>query len=228
MTNGQASQSGNTTFWVGIASSILTIALTVFNAYTKAQVDAADLRLKERTQEFESKLKERAAVLEESKERTGRYTFVHTLFNDIADKDQTKKELTINLIRLSLTDEEAARLFSGFTKSSNEQLQNAGNAGISIINKEKSSLQIASDKEREGFLNLINGNYGNAISAFEASENAYPTYHQVFELSKLIRSRQQDLNDPAKRKTVFQLIVSNYSYGSPPDLLEQIKAIASR
>lgn len=225
MSNGQA-PAGRVTVWIGIASSILTIALTVVNTYTKARIDAADFALKEKTQEFEAKFKERAAVIEESKERTSRYTFVHQLFPDLADKDETKKELTVNLVRLTLTDDEASRLFSGFTKSSNQQLQNAGNAGITIINAEKNSLQLAADKEREGFQNLISEKYDNALSAFQASESAYPTYHQVYELSRLIKSRRQDLNDPSKRKEIFQLIVDNYSYGAPPDLLSQIRDIA--
>jgi hypothetical protein len=76
-------------------------------------------------------------------------------------------------VRLTLTDDEASRLFSGFSKSSNQQLQDAGNTGITIINEEKSSLQIASDKEREGFQSLINGSFDNALNAFQASESAY-------------------------------------------------------
>ncbi len=227
MSDNQNISANRITVWVGIVTSVITVVLTIWNSYTKGQIDATEENFKIRQLAFEEKLKERAASLEESKERTIRFTFIHDLFPDLMEKDETKKELTINLIRLSLTDEEAARLFTGLFNSANTQLQSAGTTGFDIINKEKSALQIASEKEREGFQNLISSKYDNAISSFEASEKAYPTYHNVYELSKLIKSRKQDLNDSNKRKQVFQQIVSNYSYGIPADLLAQIKEIST-
>jgi hypothetical protein len=78
MSNSQPA-AGRVTVWVGIASSILTIALTLFNASTKGQSDAADLLLKQKRQKFEAKFQERATVVEEFKERTFRYLCPHSL-----------------------------------------------------------------------------------------------------------------------------------------------------
>lgn len=219
---------GRITTLVAIGSSILTIVLTMYNTYTKAQIDAADSYVKQRQLELDAKLKERSANLEESKERTGRYTFVHTLFPDLLDKETSKKELTINLIRLALTEEEGTKLFTGFSKSSNEQLQSAGNTAITIIQKEKTSSQTALEKEREGFQNLIDGKLDQSILAFEAAESAYPSYHQVYELARLIKSRKQALSDPATKKAVLTEIITSYSYGAPSDLLAQLRAMASQ
>jgi len=96
------------------------------------------------------------------------------------------------------------------------------------IQKYTSKLQIASQKEREGFENLIAGKYDDAIKSFQASEDAYNSYHQVYELARLLRSRRQDMNDENKRKETFQIIVDKYSYGAPSDLLNQLRTIAKQ
>jgi len=96
------------------------------------------------------------------------------------------------------------------------------------IQKYTNKLQIASQKEREGFENLIAGKYDDAIKSFQASEDAYNSYHQVYELARLLRSRRQDMNDENKRKETFQIIVDKYSYGAPLDLLNQLRTIAKQ
>lgn len=86
----------------------------------------------------------------------------------------------------------------------------------------------ARDEEREGFQNLIDGNYDNAIAAFQASEDIYNSYHNVYELARLIRANKSQMNDPVKKKEIFQTIVREYSWGAPPELLAQIKTIANQ
>lgn len=214
---------GRGTMLVGVISSILTIVLTLFNTYTKAKIDDADQNLKQKTTEFEMKLKERSADLEQSKDKISRYTFVHTLFPDLSG-DPQKQERTINLIRLSLTDDEAAKLFAGLSNSEDKSVRAAGSAAITIINREKNSLQDAREKEREGFQALVDGKYGDAASAFEASERAYPSYHWVYELGRLLRSRKESWDDSSKMKSVLQQIVTDYAYGAPADQLEQLRS----
>jgi hypothetical protein len=65
---------------------------------------------------------------------------------------------------------------------------------------------------------LIGGNYDEAISAFKASENAYPTFHQVFELSKFLASHMKELSDVEKRRGLLKTILDRYSYGMPEDV----------
>jgi hypothetical protein len=72
------------------------------------------------------------------------------------------------------------------------------------------------------------GKYDDAIKAFQAAEDAYHSYHQVYELARLLRAKGPDLNDDNKRKEVFQLIIDKYSYGAPPDLLNQLKVMATQ
>lgn len=218
---------GKATVFIGIASSLVTIVLTIFNTYTKARIDANDEQLKDKQVELDLKIKQQSAQLEQSRDRTARYTFVHSLFPELSG-DPKKQELTVNLIRLSLTDDEATKLFSGFSSSADKTVQKAGSTGIAIITNEKSKLQDAAEREREGFQALVEGKYEQAAAAFEASEQAYPTYHVVYELARLLRSHKADWNNPSAMKPVLQQIVSKYSYGAPPDLLDQLRAKAKR
>lgn len=91
----------------------------------------------------------------------------------------------------------------------------------------KNKSQQASQYEREGFESLIKGDYEGAINSFQAAENAYHSYHQVYELARLIRQRKAELSDPDKRKDFLQLIVNRNSYGAPQDLMERLRAIAA-
>lgn len=92
----------------------------------------------------------------------------------------------------------------------------------------RNDLKTAQIKEREGFQSLISGNYDVAIKAFQASEDAYNTYHQVYELAKFIREHKNQFSDPAKKKELFQEIVKEFPYGAPPDLWKEVKAIAAQ
>jgi hypothetical protein len=95
-----------------------------------------------------------------------------------------------------------------------------------VIQRYTNRLQLASQKEREGFQNLLAGNFDDAIKSFQASEDATNSYHQVYELARLLRSRKDAMNDENQRKEIFQLIVDKYSYGAPSDLLNQLREMA--
>lgn len=88
--------------------------------------------------------------------------------------------------------------------------------------------QFAKVKEREGFENLIAGDYDASINAFQSSENAWNGFHNTYDIARLLRKNKTHMNEPDIKKEVFGIIVSQYSYGAPTDLLEQIKTIASQ
>jgi DNA repair exonuclease SbcCD ATPase subunit len=104
-------------------------------------------------------------------------------------------------------------------KETSQQLQAAASTPLPSTSKK----EVASKKEREGFEKLVAGDYDDATAAFQASEAAYPGYHMAYEIARLLRARKADLDDPAKRKDVFQIIINKYSYGGPPDLLKKLK-----
>jgi hypothetical protein len=109
----------------------------------------------------------------------------------------------------------------------NKQLKSTPDKVLPKI-EPSNKLQIAKEKETEGFKNLINGNYDGAISSFQASEDTYNTYHNVYDIARLLRKNKSQLDDPTKKKEVFQTIVKKYPYGAPPDLLRQVEIIANQ
>jgi hypothetical protein len=85
----------------------------------------------------------------------------------------------------------------------------------------------AAQQERDGFERLIKGDYEGAAAAFDAAEQAYHSYHSAYEISRLLRARAAELNDPARRKEVLQEIVNRHSYGAPPDLIQRLREVAN-
>ncbi|MFD1143458.1 hypothetical protein ACFQ4C_20195 [Larkinella insperata] len=69
---GNGESESKATALIGIIGSVVTILLTIWNTYTKSVIDAQEKGL----QELEIRLKERAAGLEESRERVERYRWV--------------------------------------------------------------------------------------------------------------------------------------------------------
>jgi hypothetical protein len=127
------------TMLAGVIGSVVTIALTVSNARTKAQIDAREEELKA----LEIQLKERSTGIEESKERVDRYKWVLGLFPDLNDTDEKKRNFTVSLIRLALTRSEAEQLFASFQTSSDKQLQSVGQSGITAIQNEPIALLVS-------------------------------------------------------------------------------------
>ena len=83
-----------------------------------------------------------------------------------------------------------------------------------------SKSSIAEAKEREGFQNLLTGNYDGAISAFQAAEKAYPSYHSVYEVGRILQRRRTDLDDPVKRNEILSDIARTHMV--PADLRQKL------
>jgi hypothetical protein len=91
-------------------------------------------------------------------------------------------------------------------------------------NRAVSKVETAARNEREGFESLLRGDYDAAIQSFQAAEDAYPSYHQVYELARLLRQKKSTLADAEAQRRFFSLIAKDYSYGAPPDVLQRLKA----
>lgn len=123
---------------IGIVGSIITILLTVWNTYTKSVIDEHQKKLNE----LEIELKNRAAGLDESRERVDRYKWVLSLFPNLEEADERKRTFTISLMRLALTQKEAEQLFTGLQTSPDTTLQSVGQSGITAIQNEPIALLI--------------------------------------------------------------------------------------
>jgi hypothetical protein len=135
---GKKSLGEQITLWVGVVGSLVTISLTIWNAHTKSQIDAREEELRA----LEIKLKERTTGIEESKEKVDRYKWVLSLFPDLNETDEKKKNFTISLIRLALTRDEAEQLFASLQTSPNKELQSIGQSGSASVQIEPIALLV--------------------------------------------------------------------------------------
>jgi hypothetical protein len=107
---------------------------------------------------------------------------------------------------------------------------------------EKNNLEIARSNEKKGFqalldanINLTHGNLPQARENFsQARENfsrayqAFPTYHNVDEINKLLIATEKKFNQQSEAERTQQLsrifgqILTNYSWGMPPDIRQKM------
>jgi hypothetical protein len=166
----------------------------------------------------------------------------------LEDKNTIAKiQLENNQTRIASMQKEITQFQSSIATLSPSQIQNAiGNikeslVRISDVNKTTTQdfspsntssaqtftkdLQTARQKEREGFQNLIAGDYTNSAANFQAAENAYNGYHWVYELARLIRVNKTELySNPHKRAEIIKLVLDKYSAGAPKDLLDKLRS----
>ena len=87
----------------------------------------------------------------------------------------------------------------------------------------RSGSSLAAKREREGFSALLEGDVERSIIAFETAERAFPGFHQVYEISRLLRQHRDDFDDSTVRRDVLSTIVGSLSWKAPDDLLEEIR-----
>ncbi|OPX95052.1 MAG: hypothetical protein A4E58_02338 [Syntrophorhabdus sp. PtaB.Bin006] len=213
---------GKLGIWIGIVSSIVTIGLTIYNAVLNTRIQETDSKLRA----METEIKMKAQELEERKERTARYEFVNKLLPDILKNDKTQVVLTTNLISLALTEEEARKLFDGFQLSQDKNIQEVGKIGSENLDKQRQRLRSASSHEAAAFEALIAGDYQKALSEFEAAESVYPTFHQAYEISRLLRQNLNTMGESKNKKDVLKKIIAQYSYGAPSQYLQKLDELS--
>lgn len=147
----QKSLSEKLTFWVGIIGSLVTIILTGFNAYTKQQIDGVELRIKE---------------------RSTAYKWVFTLVSSLDDKDNTKRTIAANTIRLALTKPEQEQFFAGLQASSDKRSQDLGQSGLAAIQNQGVAILVLSlnapeTESRKKAAAVLQKNYTSSPTAIE-------------------------------------------------------------
>ncbi len=126
---------------VGIAGSLITVALTAWNAQTKQQIDQREADLKMQTAALDAELRRRSTSVEESKERVERYKWVYGLVPELSAADGSKRNAALAMVRLALSKEEAEGLLAGLQQSPDEQVRKAAAQGVvTIANIENAEL----------------------------------------------------------------------------------------
>jgi hypothetical protein len=148
---------------------LLTVAMTGFNGYTSYRIG-----------DTKAEIEQQAQDLEAARARMERYGFVQKMFSDLVSTDSTKRTLTINLITLALSPEEAERLFAGFRNSTIAEVRAVGQAGAATLAQDQvapivAQLNAGSAQTRVDASKLLRAKY--AASA-EAISNVLNLYHE--------------------------------------------------
>ncbi len=88
------------------------------------------------------------------------------------------------------------------------------------------AVEAAKRLEMAGFEFLADRQVDRAIDAFARAEEAYPGYHNVYEIRKLLargRAALKDPKDDAAWREVNRAILENYSWGMPPGIKARLR-----
>lgn len=110
-------------------------------------------------------------------------------------------------------------------------INQAGKYALANIDMKSSSYKqsavknepLARQRWKDGFAALVNNNIEDAVTAFTESENAYNGYHHAYELSRYLRSKENNATDPATRKDIIRKVLSDYSGFAPKESIEALK-----
>ena len=185
---------------------------------TERQVDIFGLRIGERVEQIESQtmaeIEDIRLLLETQRQATGDAAPNAQLSEDIETKlSSLERNLSREISQVQTTQQPPVAAPAG-------QRQNLAPApGDSRADR-------AAAAERRGFEALIDRDAGAAVAAFEAARGIWPEYHNVAELARALRNRRVDLADPASPAwtQLYRDILTQYSWGLPPDLRAAIRA----
>ncbi|WP_282610383.1 hypothetical protein [Pelagibius sp. Alg239-R121] len=90
-------------------------------------------------------------------------------------------------------------------------------------------VQKVSGMERRGFEALLERDVGGALQAFGEAFEAWPDYHNVSEIQKLLKKHKSDLSDPGSPawEMVYRIILADLSWGLPSDLRPEFRKLAA-
>ncbi|MGY0615302.1 hypothetical protein [Vibrio sp. FJH11] len=206
------------TVWIGVCSSIITIILSIINLKLNAEMQEVDTYIKK----VEADLKQKTYELEKSKENTSRYEFINKLMPDLLVEDEKHVVLTTNLIALVLDQSETEQLFRGLESSTEENVSSAGKIGIATITTVQ-KYQAAIEYEARAFNALVNGDFANAIKYLDLAEEEYPSFHQVYEIKKLLQKNIANMHDENTKAAVLKKIAYEFSWKAPQPQLDQLR-----
>lgn len=119
---GHRTLTGRIGSWVGVVSALITVGLTVVNAYWSNQI-----------KDRQADLEEQRIELEQGRERLERFSFVESLLEDLVSDVEPARSLKINLVNLALTTSEAENLWQGLQVSEDETVSSIGTSGAQIL-----------------------------------------------------------------------------------------------
>lgn len=138
--NLKRSSGGRVSAWIAAISTIVTLGLTAFNAVTSHNIDKQKMvfeKEKTRLKAIETNIAELEVkskiALEQARENFTRYEFVHKMLPNVLSKDSKERLFSENLILLTLSEDEAEKLFEGLKGSGEKKAKEAGTSGLNAL-----------------------------------------------------------------------------------------------
>jgi len=143
---------------------------------------------------------------------------------EIAQLREEKMKLNEEIASLTVPEEKQIKTEQIEKVQTNLLMKQQQLASIrSDSNSQRRDFAAASELERQGFEQLLERDFDSARRAFEAAERAYPSFHQVHEIARLLKREQSRLRSPGDQKRVLTQIVSDYSWKAPAELIAAIE-----
>jgi len=100
------------------------------------------------------------------------------------------------------------------------KIENTGLTSPIITKNKVNNYQLALKNELEGFLALLEKNIEEAITAFSRSENAYNSFHQVYEIERYLKEQNKSnkIKDDNFWKSIYKDLLENYSWKMPESI----------
>ena len=117
-------------------------------------------------------------------------------------------------------------------KVNNSQVKSKNDIVNDIVNENKLKIQLGSNKEElveklenQAFSHLFENNINQALEKFKECYTAYPKYHNVDEILKLLQKEKKSLSDKNSNKwiEVYKIILEKYKWGLSSDIVETLK-----
>lgn len=115
-----------------------------------------------------------------------------------------------------------------------EQIQQTAPAAMPTqqaapIIAQETRVQKVSAMERRGFSALLDRDVGAALEAFGDAVEAWPDYHNVSEIHKLLSKSEDELSDAQSPqwKEVYRIVLADFSWGMPSDLRPEFRTLAA-
>ncbi len=189
---------------------------------SERQVDIFGLRIGEKVEQIETQAMaeiEDIRLLLEAQKQVSETT-------DVPDPQLTADiDTKLNSLERNLSREISQ------VQSAQQTVQAAAPAQRSAtLDAASSRSSLAAAAERRGFEALIARDFAAALRAFDEARGIWPEYHNVAELGRALRNRQDELQDPASTawQQLYREILTRYSWGLPEDLRSAIRAEATK
>lgn len=214
---------------LGVISTLFTIVVAIFGFNIDNRLKETELQLttaQTKLVQVDAKTKEISSGVEVSRDRTERIQFVNSILPKLIDGDEKEKILVSNMISLTLSEEEAEKLFLGLASSDNDDISGAGKEAIKTVNKTKS--EVARTYELLGIDALIDGDMAAALTYYLKAEQTFPQYHWAYEISNLIRENKDSLTHPEIQKRIRRKVSTDHSAYIPADKLNELKSLSQQ